>query len=65
MHSKGLFPEVWKVLQEYFDQEHAEEVPQEDWAELQDQVFYLLLLIVCKESSILATAKSVQCLMLQ
>ena len=29
MHSKGIFPEVQKVIEEYFDQQHAEEVPPE------------------------------------
>ena len=29
-HSKGIFPEVQDVMKEYFDQNHAEEVPQSD-----------------------------------
>lgn len=41
-HSKGVFLEVQKVMQEYFDQKHAEEVPQEDLEKPQDQVFYML-----------------------
>ena len=39
------------MVQEYFDQQHAEEVPQEDFDKPQDQVFYLPMHIVCKESS--------------
>ena len=30
MHAKGVFSEVQRVVQEYFDQQHAKEVPQED-----------------------------------
>ena len=51
IHSKGVFPEVQKVVQEYFDQQHAEEVPQEDLQKPQDQVFYMPMHVVCKESS--------------
>ena len=55
IHSNGLFPEVQKVIKEYFDQQHAEEVPEEDLEKPQDQVFYLPMHIVTKESS--ATTK--------
>lgn len=51
IHSKGVFPEVQKVIQEYFDQQHAEEVPPEDLNKPQDQVFYMPMHVVCKESS--------------
>ena len=51
VHSKGQFPEVQKVMQEYFDQQHAEEVPPEDLEKSQDQVFYLPMHIVTKNSS--------------
>ena len=51
IHARGIFPEVQKVVQEYFDQQHAEEVPPEDLEKHQDQVFYLPIHIVCKESS--------------
>ena len=51
IHAKGLFPEVQKVMQEYFDLQHAEEVPPEDLDKPPDQVFYLPMHIVCKESS--------------
>ena len=51
IHSKGVFPEVQKVVQEYFDQQHAEEVPQEDLEKPQDQVFYMPMHVVCKKSS--------------
>ena len=49
--SKGLFPEVQKVVEEYFDQQHAEEIPQQHLDKPQDQVFYLPMHIVVKESS--------------
>ena len=51
VHSKGVFPGVQKVMQEYFDQQHAEEVPPEDLNKPQDQVFYMPMHVVCKESS--------------
>ena len=49
--SKGLFPQVQEVVHEYFEQEHAEEVPQADLEKPQDQVFYMPMHIVLKESS--------------
>ena len=30
IHSEGVFPEVQKVVQEYFDRHHAERVPSQD-----------------------------------
>lgn len=51
MHAKGVFPEVQGVVQEYFDQQHAEEVPQDDLEKPQDQVFYMPMHVVCKMSS--------------
>ena len=51
VHSKGFFPEVQKVVREYFDQQHAEKVPQKDFEKPQDQVFYLPMHLVCKVSS--------------
>ena len=41
VHPKGVFPEVQKVVQEYFDQQHAEEVPQEDFALLPHPLAFL------------------------
>ena len=49
--SRGLFPQVKEVVHEYFDQGHAEEVPIADLEKPQDQVFYLPMHIVLKESS--------------
>ena len=49
--SKGIFPEVHKVMREYFDQEHAEEVPLTDLEKSQENVFYLALHTIHKESS--------------
>ena len=51
IHSKGVFPAVQNVVQEYFDQQHAEQVPQKDLEKPQDQVFYMPMHVVCKESS--------------
>ena len=51
MHAKGVFPEVQGVVQEYFDQQHTEEVSQEDLEKPQDQVFYMPMHVVCKKSS--------------
>ena len=47
----GRLPEVQEVVQEYLDQKHAEEVPLEDLKKPQDQVFYVPMHAVCKESS--------------
>ena len=46
-----MFPEVQKVVQEYFDRQHAERVPPQDLDKPADQVFYLPMHIVCKDSS--------------
>ena len=51
MHSKGVFPEVQKVMEEYFQQQHAEEVPPADLEKSREEVFYLPIHIVRKESS--------------
>ena len=51
IHSKGVFPEVEKVMQEYFDQQHTEVVPQEDLEKPEHQVFYMPMHVVCKEWS--------------
>ncbi|XP_064396444.1 uncharacterized protein LOC135343372 [Halichondria panicea] len=51
IHSKGIFPEVRKVIEEYFDDQHAEEVPTDDLEKPQDKVFYLPIHVVHKESS--------------
>ena len=59
VHSRGVFPEVQKVMQEYFDQQHAEEVPPEDLNKPQDQVFYMPMHVVCKESSTTTKVRAV------
>ena len=51
IHSKGVFPEVQKVVHEYFDQQHAERVPSKDLENSPDKVFYQPIHIVYKESS--------------
>ena len=55
IHSKGVFPEVQKVMHEYFDRQHAERVSLKDLEKSPDKVFYLPIHIVCQESS--ATTK--------
>ncbi len=59
MHSKGLFPEVQGVVREYLDQQHAEEVPEMDLEKPQDQVYYLPMHIVTKESSTTTKVRAV------
>ena len=59
IHSKGLFPEVQKVVQEYFDQHHAEEVPLTDLEKPPDQVYYLPMHVVCKDSSTTTRVRAV------
>ena len=51
IHIKGLVPEVQKVMQEYLDQQHAEEVPKADLDKPKDEVYYLPIHVVTKESS--------------
>lgn len=51
IHAKGLFAEVQKVMEEYFEQVHAEEVPPADLEKSHEEVFYLPIHIVFKESS--------------
>ena len=59
IHPKGIFPEVQKVVQEYFDQQHAEEVPQEDLEKPQNQVFYMPMHVVRKDSSTTTKVRTV------
>ena len=59
IHSKGIFPEVQKVIEEYFDQQHAEEVPSEDLGKSQDQVLYLPIHVMHKESSTTSKVRAV------
>ena len=51
LHLRGQFPEVKTVINEYFDSEHAEPVPQEDLEKPPHSVFYLPIHVVRKESS--------------
>ena len=59
IHSKGVFPEVQKVVHEYFDQQHAERVPSKDLEKSPDKVFYLPIHIVYKETSTTTKIRSV------
>ncbi len=56
---KGIFPEVRNVIEEYFDKEHAEEVPTEDLEKPQDKLFYLSIHVVHKESSTTTKVRAV------
>ena len=51
MHSKGQFEEVDKVVDEYFENKHAEPIPQADLMKPPNEVFYLPIHVVHKESS--------------
>ena len=51
LHAKGQFADLKLVMQEYFDSEYAELVPNTDLEKPQQSVFYLLMHIVHKESS--------------
>ena len=51
MHSKGLFEEVEKVVDEYFENKHAEPVAEADLMKPPNEVFYLPIHVVHKESS--------------
>ena len=51
LHSKGTFPEFKAVVNEYFDMGHAEPVPESDLEKPPQQVFYLPMHAVMKDSS--------------
>ena len=51
LHAKGQFTEVEAVIGEYFEMEHAEQVPKLDMEKPHEEVFYLPMHIVRKESS--------------
>ena len=51
LHSKNRFKEFSDVLEEYFEMDHAEQVPTDDVQKLPQQVFYLPMHAVYKESS--------------
>ena len=59
IHAKGVSREVQGVVQEYFDKQHAEEVPPEDLGKPPDQVFYLPIHIVRKETSTTTKVRAV------
>lgn len=50
-HTRGIFPKVKEVIQEYFVQNHAEEVPPEDLEKPPNLVYYLPMHVVSKSSS--------------
>lgn len=58
-HSKGLFPEVKAVIDEYFDMGHAEPVPESDLDKPTQQVFYLPIHAVMKSSSTTTKVRAV------
>lgn len=51
LHAKGQFDDLKTVMQEYFDSNHAELVPDADLEKPPETVFYLPMHIVRKESS--------------
>ena len=59
MHSKGQFEEVEKVVDEYFENKHAEPVPQADLVKPPNEVFYLPIHVVHKESSTTTKVRAV------
>ncbi len=59
LHSKGLFPEVKAVIDEYFDMGHAESVPESDLDKPTQQVFYLPIHAVMKSSSTTTKVRAV------
>ena len=51
LHAKEFFSEVQKVIDEYLVNDHAEEVPMSDLEKPVEEVFYLPVHVVHKESS--------------
>ena len=59
MRGKGQFGEVDKVIDEYFVSKHTEPVPQADLEKPPNEVFYLPIHVVCKESSTTTKVRAV------
>ena len=59
LHSKGCFPEFKIVMDEYFDQGHAELVPVADFEKPSHSVFYLPIHAVTKQSSTTTKVRAV------
>ena len=59
LHSKGLFTEFKAVIDEYFDQGHAELVPVADFEKPPHSVFYLPMHAVTKQSSTTTKVRAV------
>ena len=59
LKSKGRFPEVCAVMEEYFEQGHAESVPEADLDKPCKDVFYLPMHAVMKKSSTTTKVRAV------
>ena len=59
LHARGQFQEVESVMREYFDCGHAEEVPLTDLNKPCEEVFYLPIHCVRKESSTTSKVRAV------
>ena len=59
LHKGGKFHEVEEVMEEYFINHHAEEVPLADLERPREEVFYLPMHIVRKESSMTTKIRAV------
>ena len=59
LHARGQFQEVESVVREYFDCGHAEEVPLADFNKPCEEVFYLPIHCVRKESSTTSKVRAV------
>lgn len=59
LRSRGLFQEFEAVIREYFQMGHAEEVPEVDLLKLPQDVFYLPMHAVRKESSTTTKVRAV------
>ena len=59
LHSKGKFQDLKNVVEEYFELDHAEPVPEADLDKPCKDVFYLPMHIVVKESSTTSKIRAV------
>ena len=59
LHAKGQFKEFEAVMDEYFEKGHAEEVPEADLKKPPQNVFYLPIHSVRKESSTITKVRAV------
>ena len=57
--SHGLHDDFHSVMLEYFEKDHVKPVPTQNFNKLVDQVYYLPVHVVCKQSSSTSKVRAV------